>query len=207
MPVLVRKRDRLLSSLIIGIGLFCAVGSRGAAPVDLSHMPDPAELCQALIPLGLNPGREWRQSEVTRGGWVCSRARAVREVGAPGSEGSSDLTYVVYGSGPTRVDRVVLQFTSRNPAAAIEGHKLLQRAATGVADTLAIKLSPALTSLLVEQPVVAQPDWRPSPGDTGRHLLHEERQGWVRIRLEAERTRIGALVLSFVNPDASGVWK
>lgn len=208
MPALIRRVDWLLGLLVIGAGLLAPSGARGVGPVDLSRMPDPAELCRALTPLGLDPGPDWRESKVTRGGWICSRARGMRKIGPPGPEGyPSDISYMVYGSGPARVDRILLEFTLRNPAAAAEGQALLQAAAQGVASTLEIKLSPVLTALLVEQPIIARPDWRPSPGDTGRHLVHEERQGWVRIRLEAERTRIGALILSFVSPDASEVWK
>ncbi|HEX6978368.1 MAG TPA: DUF6030 family protein [Alphaproteobacteria bacterium] len=183
-----------------------ARSAAGASPVDLDRVEEPAALCHVLRPLGLDAGVTWRRSAAIPGAWSCSMPRATRDIGGETNERAERLEYAVLGSGSDRIDRIVVRLDINDRAGTKEGRALLASAANMVADALGIKLPPKIDALIATHMVAPRPDWRPSPEDPGRQVLHEERRGWIRVRFEAETSRVAALIVSFVNPNASGVW-
>lgn len=176
------------------------------APISLGYVEDPGALCAALRDFDLDGGA-WVESAAVTGGWHCARIAPTVAIGRPGSDGRpTTLTYSARG-GPDSIDRLMLQLDLNNPATADEGRAVLLRAAAAVAGQLQVRLPPRISTLIVSHPLAPRPDWRPTTDDPGRRTLHEERQGWVRVRLQAEETRLAALVLTFANPEPSGAWE
>lgn len=173
-----------------------------ATVLDLDRAPDPAALCRALALEGMDLGSLWQESRAIRGGWVCARAD-----GTDGSEGVNGLSYRVLGSGPNKIDRLILRLDLGDALGAQDARVTLARAGERLAAALGMKLSPQLMGRIEAERLSSRADWRPTAADSGRRLVFEERQGWTRIRLSAEQSTQAALILSFDNPNASGLWR
>lgn len=193
---------RALRSLPLGVTVILfaeSIRTVFAAALDLDRTPEPAMLCQVLEPEGIDLGSHWRESRAIRGGWVCER-------GGRG-DGKHGLSYRVLGSGPNKIDRLILTLDLGDHPGPENTRVMLARAGERVAAVLGIRLSPQLISRIEAEPISPRADWRATAADSGRRLIHDERQGWVRVRLAAEQSTQAALILSFDNPNASGLWR
>lgn len=178
-----------------------------ARPLDFDRVPDPAVLCRALASYGLDGGNIWQESTVRRGGWSCERNGATRECGRVGtSEAPGDLAYYVFGSGPGKIDRVVLKLTME--AGDSDSCRAQLRAlADELSGLIGITFPAKIAELIATVRLAGEPASGAVTGRiASRQVLHEERQGWVRVRLTAEDSRLRVLIVTFANPNASRVW-
>ncbi len=190
-----------------GGAVFLLAAPCAARPLDLDHVQRPATLCRALAPYGLDAGNVWRESASRRGGWSCERNGAIRECGRVGAaDPPGSLAYYVFGSGPRKVDRAILQLTM-HAADSDLCRAQLRKLAGALSGVIGIMPSARIAELISTWRAAGE---AASGAVTGRGIdrraLHEERQGWVHVRLTGEDSRLTVLTVSFVNPNASRVW-
>jgi Family of unknown function (DUF6030) len=191
------------------LGLVAALSASSlcaAEPIDFDRARDPAALCSALAPLGLDAGSAWQESAARQGGWSCERNGAVRECDREdAARAQGELAYFVFGSGRRKIDRAVLQLTLSAEAEAA-CRALLQEAAATLSEAIGIKLPVKIARMITNGRNIGEPASGGPSARAGRVLLHQERQGWVRVRLTTEDAWRTVLTVSFVNPNASRVW-
>lgn len=204
-----RRAYRVRQVVIGKIGLvFGAILIQPAvAAVDLDRVPEPAVICQALRDDGIGLSATWRESRAIRGGWVCDPASASLTVGTADGQGRmSRLSFRVLGSRPNKIDRIILQLDFGAFPRAPEPRDALIEMGERIATVLGFKLPAAASARIRGESVMPRADWSPMPSDSGRRVVYEERQGWVRIRVAVEQSSEAALILSFENPNASNLW-
>jgi hypothetical protein len=178
-----------------------------ARPLDFDRVSDPAVLCRALASYGLDGGNIWQESTTRRGGWSCERNGAIRGCGKAGtSEPAGDIAYYVFGSGPGKIDRVVLHLTMEGGDSE-SCRAQLRELADALSIVIGITLPAKIADLIATVSLAGEPASGAATGrNASRRILHEERKGWVRVRLTAEDSRLRVLLVTFANPNASRVW-
>jgi hypothetical protein len=82
----------------------------------------------------------------------------------------------------------------------------LREAAAGLSGAIGVRLPAKIEELVLRPRKPGEPLSGAGDRSGQRLVLHEERQGWVRVRLTAEEARLTVLTVTFANPNASGVW-
>jgi uncharacterized protein DUF6030 len=115
--------------------LFALSVSYAATPT-----PHPKTLCPAVVNIGIASG-EWRKSNSTPGGWVCSNMGFSTQFGSPGPLGMpSNVSYFVVGSGPSKLDNVQIKLNVNNVSSFSAGREKLVQATRSVLSVFGEKL-------------------------------------------------------------------
>jgi hypothetical protein len=175
-------------------------------PVQPGERPDamrqPSALCSLLRPVGINLGG-WRTSRAASGGWVCGDTGRWVDIGAPGLAGNpTNLTYFTFGSGPARLDRLVLKLNIFNQATEREGKDRLVRASELIAAHFGIELPSGFAGAVGRERsrMLREPPTGP------RRLVLSSTQRDLVVELGVEQSRITTIVVVFRSQHESGIW-
>ena len=164
----------------------------------------PGPVLATLSSAGFSPGI-WRQSNSVDGGWCCSSLGDAIEFGPPGQgliPMSSNLSLFVYGSGPLKLDRLVIKLNVNNGHTANEGKQRLSKVIAALLESLETETPDALKSAITNAPI----RFFDEPGDIDNTPLWQSEIPNATASLELEQTRLTALVFTILANDASTLW-
>ena len=164
----------------------------------------PGPVLSTLSDAGFAPGI-WRESNSVDGGWCCSSLGNMIEFGPPGSgliPLPSNLSLFVYGSGPHKLDRIVIKLNINNGDSADEGKERLWKITTALLKSLEAEAPEELESAITSAPI----QFLDEAGDIDNEPLWQSEIPNATASLELEQTRLTALVFTIRAEDASTLW-